>query len=82
MSTKKVQFAAKMPETVVDELRTFCKGRNLVMASFVADTVHERIQRIKEDEEDLATIEAREHEKSISESEMDKYLRTLPGARI
>ncbi len=76
MATKKVQFAARMPKPVVDELRAFCEGRNLVMARFVAQTIHDRIQEIREHEEDLAIIEARGHEKSISESEMDRYIRT------
>ena len=70
------QLTARLPVRVLSELRAFCRERNLVMARFVAQTLQEKIGEVKEQERDLAIMEAREGEPTVSESQMNRYIRS------
>ena len=69
-----VLLGARLPEPVITELRDYCKSHGVVMNYFVTKTITEKLQELKEDEEDTLTAENRIKESSISEAEWEKYL--------
>jgi len=72
----KIQLGLRLPEEVVEDLKSFCESHGLIIARFVEDAVEDKLREAKETEEDLATIEARKFESSMSETKWNKFLKT------
>lgn len=64
-----VQIGPRVPKSLAEELKTFCKKRGLVMNHLVTEAIRNRLLELKEEEEDIATVAAREKEPDISEKE-------------
>ncbi|PIZ12443.1 MAG: hypothetical protein COY53_09990 [Elusimicrobia bacterium CG_4_10_14_0_8_um_filter_37_32] len=68
-------MAVRMPENLIKELKTIRKTNGTVISHFITEAVTERIREMKENEEDIAVIESRKNEPSISEAEWNKHLK-------
>ncbi|OIO73881.1 MAG: hypothetical protein AUJ85_06990 [Elusimicrobia bacterium CG1_02_37_114] len=68
-------MAVRMPENLIKELKTIRKTHGTVISHFITEAVTERIREMKENEEDIAVIESRKNEPSISEAEWNKHLK-------
>ena len=64
-----VQIGPRVPRSLAEELKTFCKKRGLVMNHLVTEAIREKILELKEDEEDIATVAVRENESDMPEKE-------------
>ncbi len=64
-----VQIGPRVPKSLAEELKTFCKKHGLVMNHFVTEALREKLLELKEEEEDIATVAAREKEPDMSEKE-------------
>jgi predicted DNA-binding protein len=69
-------FAVRMDESLIGELHNLRKLHGTVISHFVSEAVAEKLTEMKEDEEDIATIEARKDEKSISLEDFRKHLKS------
>ena len=74
-------MAVRMPEDLIKELKTIRKQTGTVISHFVTEAVAEKIEEMKEDEEDSIIIESRKNEPSMSEAEWNKYLK-LKGVNV
>lgn len=72
---KNVLMGIRFDEPFAKKFRNFCKSHHLLMSSFVAEIVKNKIVEIQEDEEDIATYEANLNEPTISHEEMKKILK-------
>lgn len=70
-----IQIGPRVPQSLAEELKTFCKKRGLVMNHFVTEAIREKLLELKEDEEDIATVADRENEPDISEKEFYAHLK-------
>jgi uncharacterized protein YacL (UPF0231 family) len=70
----KVLLGARLPETIITDLRNYCKSHGIVMNYFVTEAITEKLQELKEDEQDVHTVKRRLKEDSISEKEWDLFL--------
>ncbi|OIO00957.1 hypothetical protein COY52_08235 [Candidatus Desantisbacteria bacterium CG_4_10_14_0_8_um_filter_48_22] len=68
-------MAVRMPEALIKELQNIRKQNGVVISHFVTEAVAEKIEEMKEDEEDLVIIESRKNEPSMSEAEWNKHLK-------
>lgn len=68
-------MAVRMPENVIEDLKSIRKQNGIVISHFVTEAVVERIRELKENEEDMAIIESRKNESSMSEAEWNKHLK-------
>ena len=68
-------MAVRIPENLIKELKTIRKTNGTVISHFITEAVTERIREMKENEEDIAVIESRKNEPSISEAEWNKHLK-------
>ncbi len=64
-----VQIGPRVPKSLAEELRAFCKKRGMVMNHLVTEALRDKLIELKEDEEDVATVAAREKEPDMSEKE-------------
>jgi hypothetical protein len=51
MSTKKKLIGARIPESVIMELRSYCKSHGILMNHFVSEAIEEKLRKIKRSEE-------------------------------
>jgi predicted DNA-binding protein len=68
-------MAIRLPIHLIEELKKLRKLHGIVISHFITEAVAEKIREIKEDEEDIATIESRKNEPSISEIEWKEHLK-------
>ena len=66
---EKVLLGARLPKPIVGDLKKFCRTHGLKMSYLVSEAIREKLEELKEDEEDIATVEARESEPILSEKE-------------
>ncbi len=71
----KVSLGTRIPEDVINDLRKYCKSKGIVINYFVTEAIKEKLNKIKEDEDDIHTVEMRRNEPSIDEEEWDQYLK-------
>ena len=66
---EKVLLGARVPKPLIRDLKKFCQRHGLKISYLVSEAIQEKLEELKEDEEDIATVEARESEPSLSEKE-------------
>jgi len=71
----KILLGARLPKTVITELKQYCKSHGILINHFVSEAIAKKLREEKEYEEDIATIEARKNETTISEEEWKDYLK-------
>ena len=71
----KMLLGARLPKTIITELREYCKSHGILMNHFVSEAIAKKLREEKEYEEDITTIEARKNESTISEEEWKDYLK-------
>ncbi|MDD3032117.1 MAG: hypothetical protein PHE81_04555 [Atribacterota bacterium] len=70
----KISLGSRIPEDVINDLRKYCKSKGIVINHFVTEAIKEKLNKIREDEADIRTVEIRARESSISEKEWNEYL--------
>ena len=70
----KISLGSRIPEDVINDLRKYCKSKGIVINHFVTEAIKEKLNKIREDEADIRTVEIRTRESSISEKEWNEYL--------
>lgn len=55
MSTKKLLIGARIPETLVLELREYCKSHGILMNHFVSEAIKSKLRKVKRSEEKTKT---------------------------
>ena len=73
---EKTLLGARVPNPLIGDLKKFCQKHGLKISYFVSEAIQEKLEELKEDEEDIATVEARESEPVLSEKEWNEYLRS------
>jgi len=51
MDTKKKLIGVRIPESVIIELREYCKSHGFLMSHFVSQAIEERLKKVKRSEE-------------------------------
>ena len=51
MSTKKILIGSRIPESVIIELREYCKFHGILMNHFVSEAIKEKLKKVKRSEE-------------------------------
>lgn len=51
MDEKKILMGARIPETLVLELREYCKSHGILMNHFVSEAIKEKLKKVKRSEE-------------------------------
>ncbi len=51
MDTKKILIGSRIPESVIIELREYCKSHGILMNHFVSEAIKEKLKKIKRSEE-------------------------------
>ncbi len=51
METKKKLIGVRIPESVIIELRGYCKSHGFLMSHFVSKAIEERLKKVKRSEE-------------------------------
>ena len=51
MSTKKKLIGSRIPESVIVELRSYCKSHGILMNHFVSEAIKEKLKKVKRSEE-------------------------------
>jgi len=51
MSTKKILIGSRIPESVIIELREYCKSHGILMNHFVSEAIKEKLKKVKRNEE-------------------------------
>ena len=51
MHTKKKLIGARIPESVIVELRQYCKSHGILMSHFVCEAIKEKLKKVKREEE-------------------------------
>ncbi|HAJ32593.1 MAG TPA: hypothetical protein DCK79_04390 [Candidatus Atribacteria bacterium] len=72
----KILLGARLPKTLITELREYCKSHGILINHFVSEAIAKKLREEKEYEEDIATIEARKKEPTINEEEWKDYLKS------
>ena len=72
---EKILLGARLPKTIITELREYCKSHGIMINHFVAEAIAKKLREEKEDEEDIATIRVRKNEPTINEEEWKNYLK-------
>ena len=72
----KISLGSRIPEDVINDLRKYCKSKGIVINHFVTEAIKEKLNKIREDEEDIRTVEIRRSESSIDEEEWNEYLKS------
>ena len=55
MSTKKKLIGTRIQESVIIELREYCKSHGILMNHFVSEAIQEKLRKIKRSEEKIKT---------------------------
>ena len=72
----KISLGSRIPEDVINDLRKYCKSKGIVINHFVTEAIKEKLNKIREDEEDIRTVEIRRSESSIDEEGWNEYLKS------
>ena len=51
MSTKKILIGSRIPESVIIELREYCKFHGILINHFVSEAIKEKLKKVKRGEE-------------------------------
>ena len=51
MSTKKILIGSRIPESVIIELREFCKSHGILINHFVSEAIKAKLKKVKGSEE-------------------------------
>jgi len=51
MSTKKILIGSRIPESVIIELREYCKSHGILINHFVSEAIKEKLIKAKRSEE-------------------------------
>ena len=51
MSTKKILIGSRIPESVIKELRDYCKSHGILINHFVSEAIEEKLKKVKRSEE-------------------------------
>jgi len=51
MSTKKILMGSRIPESVIIELREYCKSHGILMNHFVSEAIKTKLKKAKRNEE-------------------------------
>jgi hypothetical protein len=51
MDTKKILIGSRIPESVIIELRDYCKSHGILMNHFVSEAIKEKLKKVKRSEE-------------------------------
>ena len=51
METKKKLIGVRIPESVIIELRSYCKSHGFLMSHFVSQAIEERLKKAKRSED-------------------------------
>jgi len=51
MDTKKKLIGVRIPESIIIELRKYCKSHGFLISHFVSKAIEERLKKIKRSEE-------------------------------
>ena len=51
MDTKKKLIGVRIPESVIMELREYCKSHGFLISHFVSRAIEERLKKVKKSEE-------------------------------
>ncbi len=51
MDTKKKLIGVRIPESVIIELREYCKSHGFLISHFVSQAIEERLKKVKRSEE-------------------------------
>jgi len=76
MDTKKKLIGVRVPESIIIELRKYCKSHGILINHFVSEAIAKKLREEKEYEEDIATIGVRKNEPTINEEEWKDYLKS------
>jgi len=55
MDTKKILIGSRIPESVIKELREYCKSHGILMNHFVSEAIKSKLKKIKRSEEKTKT---------------------------
>jgi len=55
MSTKKILIGSRIPESVITELREYCKSHGILMNHFVSEAIKEKLKKVERNEEKAKT---------------------------
>ena len=72
----KILLGARLPKTIITELREYCKSHGILINHFVSEAIAKKLREEMEYEEDIATIEARKNEPTINEEEWKGCLKS------
>ena len=51
MSAKKILIGSRIPESVIIELREYCKSHGILMNHFVSEAIKEKLKKVERNEE-------------------------------
>ncbi|MBA7702565.1 hypothetical protein ES703_111334 [subsurface metagenome] len=51
MSTKKILIGSRIPESVIIELKEYCKSHGILMNHFVSEAIKAKLKKVKRNEE-------------------------------
>jgi len=51
MDTKKILIGSRIPESVIIELREYCKSHGILMNHFVSEAIKAKLKKVKRSEE-------------------------------
>ena len=51
MSTKKILMGSRIPESVIIELRDYCKSHGILINHFVSEAIKAKLKKVKRSEE-------------------------------
>lgn len=51
MDTKKILIGSRIPESVILELREYCKSHGILMNHFVSEAIKAKLKKVKRSEE-------------------------------
>ena len=51
MDTKKILIGSRIPESVIIELRDYCKSHGILMNHFVSEAIEAKLKKVKRNEE-------------------------------
>jgi len=47
MDTKKILIGSRIPESVIKELRDYCKSHGILINHFVSEAIKEKLKKVK-----------------------------------
>ena len=50
MDTKKILIGSRIPESIIIELRDYCKSHGILINHFVSEAIEEKLKKVKRSE--------------------------------